>query len=238
MSAKKHTCALCSAPVRKATGEHAVPQQLLQYLNFANDVMLGENAYDMYAMTRQGSTEKETKKLENRLSAIRVPCYLSCNQWLNETFEKPAAEHFPKLFEGRELFISTQEKLAPLSRWIVKTVLMSNHPRVHYTGMSPKAKVGIPYPAAVSGLLNELRRVGDAPHSLSLVAALTIRGTRASLDATADTKLNMGVNFVRPDGVLHLIVTDSTDLSLKHPEGALLVARALWPVHAGCASCS
>ncbi|MGW3371722.1 hypothetical protein [Streptomyces hydrogenans] len=234
MSAKKHTCALCSAPVRKATGEHAVPQQLLQHLNFANDVMLGENAYDMYAVTRQGSTNKETKKLENRLSAIRVPCCVPCNQWLNETFEKPAAHHLPKLLEGRELFTSTQEDLAPLSRWIVKTVLMSNHPRVHYTGMSAKAKVGFPDNAAIPGLLNELRKIGDAPHPLSLWAVLTTAADRASLSPDQGATISMGVNVVRPDGVLKLTVTDSKEMFLAHVDGTQPDFRKLWPIHQSC----
>ncbi|MEU9857268.1 hypothetical protein [Streptomyces sp. NPDC047974] len=239
MSAKKHTCALCSAPVRKATGEHAVPQQLLQHLNFANDVMLGENAYNMYAMTRQGSTEKEVKKLENRQSAIRLPCCVPCNQWLNETFEKPAAEHLPKLLEGREIFTSTQEELAPLSRWIVKTVLMSNHPQVHYTGMTHRAKVGIPYPAAVPGLLNQLRLAGDAPHSLSLWAVFATAADHASLSPERGATLSMGINTIRPDGVLRLIVTDSKGMTLARVDGTEPAFRKLWPVHgSGCASCS
>ncbi|WP_019885871.1 hypothetical protein [Streptomyces purpureus] len=238
MSAKKHTCALCSAPVRKATGEHAVPQQLLQHLNFANDVMLGEDAYDMYAMTRQGFTQKETKKLENRLSAIRIPCCLPCNQWLNETFEKPATHHLPKLLEGRELFTSTQEELTPLSRWIVKTVLMSNHPQVYYTGMTHKAKVGIPFHAAVPGLLNELRKIGNAPHPLSLWAVFATAADRASLSPDQDATISMGVNIVRPDGILKLTVTDSKGMSLAHVDGTQPAFRKLWPLHAGCTSCS
>ncbi|MFF3085627.1 hypothetical protein ACFVRB_11320 [Streptomyces nojiriensis] len=128
MSAKKHTCTLCSAPVKKATGEHALPQQLLKLLGNANDGALGENAYDMHAMTYRGTERQEAKKLDNPLSAIRVPCCVDCNQWLNETFEKPAAEHLPKLLEGRSLFTSPQGDIAPLSRWLIKTVLMSNHP--------------------------------------------------------------------------------------------------------------
>ncbi|MFG2984937.1 hypothetical protein ACGFYQ_27385 [Streptomyces sp. NPDC048258] len=241
MSAKKHTCVLCAAPVKKATGEHALPEQLLKALTIANDGALGESAYDMYAMTYRGAKEQETKRLDKPLSAIRVPCCLSCNQWLNETFEKPAVEHLPKLFGGRTLFTCPREDVAPLSRWLIKTVLMSHHPRVHYSGMTWKAKADFPHSEHmqhIPALLKDLRRSGEVPHSLSLWAVLATRSEPAALHPDPDATFNMGVNVVRPDGVLKLTVTNSKEMSLAHIDGTWPAVGKLWPICTDCASCS
>ncbi|MCX4783348.1 hypothetical protein [Streptomyces sp. NBC_01264] len=238
MSAKKHTCVLCSTQVRKATGEHALPEQVLKLLGDANDRSLGKDAYDMHALTYRGTKGQEAKKLDNALSAIRVPCCVDCNQWLNETYEKPAAEHLPKLIEGQALFTSNQDELAPLSRWIIKTVLMCNHPRVHYSGMTWKAKADFPYSEHVPNLLNDLRKLRELPHHLSLWATFAINGELATLLPGPDATIKMGVNIRRPDGLLQLTVTDSSDVSVMHVDGRLPPVRKLWPVCAGCTSCS
>ncbi|MFD9441013.1 hypothetical protein ACFWBR_24220 [Streptomyces sp. NPDC060006] len=237
MSTKRHTCALCRAQVKKATGEHALPEQLLKLLGDANDLVLGET-YDMYATTYQGRREKETRKLDNSLSAIRVPCCVSCNQWLNETFEKPAAEHLPKLLQGRMIFTSSRSDIAPLSRWLIKTALMCHHPRVHYTGLTWKAKDGFPVSEAVPGLLRDLRQSGEVPQQLSLWAALATRGEPVLLRPDPDATIKMGMNITRPEGILRLTVTDTEGMSVVHLDGTSPEVRRLWPPCGGCASCS
>ncbi|GGU77368.1 hypothetical protein ACIQIG_15385 [Streptomyces bacillaris] len=236
MSAKKHTCALCPAQVKKATGEHALPEQLLKLLGDANDLVLGE-AYDMYAATYQGRRENEARKLNNSLSAIRVPCCVSCNQWLNEAFEKPAAEHLPKLLQGRMIFTSSRNDIASLSRWLIKTVLMCHHPRVHYTGLTWKAKDGFPSSGAIPGLLADLRQSGEVPQHLSLWAALATSDEPVLLRPDSDATIEIGMNITRPDGILRLTVTDSKGMSVVHLDGTRPEVLRLWPLCAGCASC-
>ncbi|NEA65338.1 hypothetical protein [Streptomyces sp. SID12488] len=222
--------------MKKATGEHALPEQLLKLLGDANNLVLGKT-YDMYAATYQGHREKETRKLDNSLSAIRVPCCVSCNQWLNETFEKPAAEHLPKLIQGRMIFTSTQSDIAPLSRWLIKTILMSHHPRVHYTGLTWKAKDGFAANGAVPDLLRVLRKTGEMPQQLSLWAAMATRGEPVLLRPDPDAIIRMGMNIARPDGILRLTVTDTDGMSVAHVDGTRPEVRRLWPLCGGCASC-
>ncbi|TGB00584.1 hypothetical protein [Streptomyces sp. MZ04] len=230
MSRKKFTCAVCSGPASKPTGEHAIPKQFLKVLDKANTDCLGE-AYELHAKTtRDGKEVSGTQKPINPLSAVRLVCCPPCNQWLRVNFEDPATKYLPKLVQGRDVLDDPPPSLAPLSRWLIKTVLMCHHPDVRYEGMSGKAKAQFLKVDAVPAFLRYIRESGKIPEKLALWVLFHPLHAPVILQKHPEATIDMGLNIRRPDlgGVLRFVVTDGPALDFR-PTGRTEI-EALWPL--------
>lgn len=121
------TCVLCRARPSSRDSEHVLPTWFI--VHFFPD----ENKPYSFEIGGRPVVKRDGSPwTHNNFTRVKLPCCTTCNNTLNERFEKPAKSIIKRLFADVSTVILNPNEAHIAGLWLLKTWLLQAHPAALY----------------------------------------------------------------------------------------------------------